>query len=68
LLGKLLVVGELRVTRWVPKVVREVVVELRGLRVLIRVGREGKVVVVDGIEKLDVRKTDVLKDLIELIP
>lgn len=61
-------VGELRVTRWVPKVVREVVVELRGLRVLIRVGREGKVVVVDGIEKLDVRKTDVLKDLIELIP
>lgn len=50
---------ELKVTRWVPKAVREVVVVLRVLRVLIRVGREGKVVV-DGIGKLDVRKTDVL--------
>jgi hypothetical protein len=55
------VVVELRVTRWAPKVVREVVAVLRVLRVLICVGRERKVVV-DGIGKLDVRKTDVLKD------
>jgi hypothetical protein len=58
------VVVELRATRWVPKVVREVVAVLRVLRVLrvlICVGRERRVVV-DGIGKLDVRKTDVLKD------